>query len=97
MQKAAAEQVAPAAASKCFGQPFVFYDSAALTAAIKLDLPGSNLRQHGHTVLDAQPLDFPVAQIAAKLDELAPRRRQRGIAPGLRLRHRDHLPIFVAH
>src|SRR5262245_64313945 len=36
MQKAAAEQVAPAAASKCFGQPFLFMKSAAQRPRLNL-------------------------------------------------------------
>jgi hypothetical protein len=97
MQKAAAERLLRRRPPSASVSRSCFYDDAALTAAIKFDLPGRNLRQHGYAVLDAQPFDLTVPQIAAKLDELAPRGRQHGIAPGLRLRHRDHLPIFFAH
>src|SRR5688572_8837705 len=68
-----------------------------LTAAIKLDLPGRDLRQNRHAVLDAQSFNFTVPKITAKPYKLTPSRRKHVFVSGRGGRHCDNLSIIFTH
>jgi hypothetical protein len=56
--------------------------SPRLGAAVELDLSLGDFSQHGHAVLNAQPLDFAVPKVLTKTDKFAPRRRQPVVSLG---------------